>query len=127
MFSTFAEFAVVLAIATVVLLIILTHVTRGRALQVTKMSGTYWEIKNQNHNASVVVSKFVNRSTYQIEWSYSAKLFFDVAPEHSAETEITLNPGERATIYLNSAGPLSLRAVPLKSIARKFDLVARNI
>ena len=127
MFSTFAQFAIVLAIATIVLLIILTYVTRGRALQVAKVSGTYWEIKNQNHNAMVIVSKFVNKSNYQIEWSYSAKLFFDIAPEHSAEAEITLNPGERATVYLNSAGPLSLRAVPLKSIARKFDLVAKNI
>jgi len=127
MFSTFAEFAIVLAIASIVLLIILTYVTRGRALQVTRVSGTYWEIRNQNHNALVIIGQFVNRSDYQIEWSYSAKLFFDIPPEESATAEITLNPGERATVYLNSAGPLSLRAVPLKSLARKFDLVARNI
>ena len=127
MFSTFAEFAIVLAIATIVLLVALTYVTRGRALQVTKVSGTYWELRNQNSNSPIVISRFVNQSRFQIEWSYSAKVFFDIPPEASAQAEITLNPGERATIALFSSSPVSLRAVQLRSLVRKFDLVARDL
>lgn len=126
MFSTFAEFAIILAVATVVLLVALMFVTRGRSLLVTKVQGPYWEIRNQNGNGTVIISKFINRAKYPIEWSYSAKLFFDIAPDGSAEANITLGPGERATVALFSPGTINLKSVPLKSLVKKFDLVAKS-
>jgi hypothetical protein len=126
MFSTFAEFAVILAVATAILLVALTFATRGRSILVTKASGPYWDIRNQSDSGTIVISKFVNKSKYQVEWSYSAKLFFDIAPERSAEANIVLEPGERATIALFSSNAVNLKAVPQKSIAKRFDLVAKN-
>lgn len=126
MLSTFAEFAIILAIGAVVLLVALTLVTRGRSLQVTRVSGPYWEIRNQNDSGTVVISKFVNKSPNNVEWSHSSELHCETPPEESVEADLTLAPGERVTIALFSTGSLSLRAVPLKSLVRKFDLVVRG-
>lgn len=126
MFSTFAEFAVILAAATVALLLALMFVTRGRSLEVTRVQGPYWDIRNQNKSGTVIISKFSNQTKYPVEWSYSAKLFFDTDPGDFEEADIVLGPGERVTVALFSTAALNLKAVPLKSVMRKFDLVAKS-